>query len=82
MIWRQSPGPCVVCGSAHSVCPAGDGAIIVIEQLASPVAVVVHVGTPPIAQPEAPVSPDTVKPARSTPGTSTPIRRSSKTAPR
>lgn len=31
-IWRQSPGPCPVCGVAHSAC-ASDGGPTVIEQL-------------------------------------------------
>lgn len=32
-MFRQDPGPCLVCGRAHSACTAGDHAAIEIAQL-------------------------------------------------
>jgi hypothetical protein len=32
-IWRRDPGPCIVCGAAHTACTAGDGEEIAIVQM-------------------------------------------------
>jgi hypothetical protein len=44
-LWRDDPGPCIVCGAPHSACSATSGPVIVV-QLPATVAAALRVSAP------------------------------------
>jgi len=52
MLWRQDPGPCPICGAAHTACTAVGPAGITIDQL--PARTELQALDPPLVVPEVP----------------------------
>jgi hypothetical protein len=51
---RRDPGPCPICGAAHTACTTQGPAGIVIDQLPAKTAALAALEEPPVAVPDVP----------------------------